>query len=85
MLAMCCMPLAMPATATWAQVPAKSAMTVGAIVVKPCVISDRGSKNSCQNNIRKTISENSAQVVVSDTEMAGNGSIHHGSFIEYEF
>lgn len=85
LLAILCPAIAMPMPAAWAQVPAKSAMTVGAIVVKPCLISDRDSKNICHTNIRKKVSENVSQLVVADTYSYDQASASRNTVVEYEF
>ncbi|WP_156358251.1 hypothetical protein [Sphingobium sp. Leaf26] len=85
MQAMCCLSLTLPAAAAWAQAPAKSDMIVGAIVVKPCLVSSSGSKNLCNMNIRKTKSDVMAQIIVADSASTGAMSKFHASFVEYEF
>ncbi|WP_311266848.1 hypothetical protein [Sphingobium sp. WCS2017Hpa-17] len=85
MQAIFCLQLAMSAAVAWAQVPAKSAMTVGAIVVKPCQISDRDSENMCHTNIRKTMSDVASHIVAGDAAISENLSNSRFAFVEYEF
>jgi hypothetical protein len=85
MLAICGLPFALTTAQASAEIPAKSAMTVGAVVVKPCLISDRDNKNICHKTVRKTNFDNAVHDVVGDAGANILNSTNGGVFIEYEF
>lgn len=68
-----------------AEKPAKSSMTVGAVVIRPCMISENGVEEMCGSAFRKTVPNMTAKTVDGNLDFYGKTDSRNTPFVEIEF